>query len=80
MSAFKGMKKEDITQPLIIDTGFRLGEVIRKVQTTPYSLNEEIYLHKSTQGVPTMHLNEQGCAADQIQPIGSLIAFRFSKT
>lgn len=38
------MKKEDITQPLTIDLGFRLGEMMQKVQTIPNFLKENIYL------------------------------------
>lgn len=44
------MQKEDITLPLVIDIGFKLGEMMQKIQTTPYFLKENTYLHKSTQG------------------------------
>lgn len=44
------MQNEDITLPLVIDIGFKLGEMMQKIQTTPYFLKENTYLHKSTQG------------------------------
>lgn len=51
MCAFQGTKKEDITQPLITDIGFRLGEMMQKVQTALYFLKQNIYIrvHRGSQ-------------------------------